>query len=67
MFRAELVSDISAGPESLEVGLFDWKDIPWANLAFPTVVWALTHFAETRSKSAFVPFSNPAGTEELTR
>ena len=40
MFRAELVSDISPGPESLEVELFDWRDIPWSNLAFPTVLWA---------------------------
>lgn len=67
MFRAELVSEISAGPESEEVGLFDWKDIPWANLAFPTVVWALTHFAGVRHKAAFPPFSNPPGTEHLIR
>lgn len=67
MFRARLVSDIAPGPESLEVGLFDWKDIPWAELAFPTVVWALTHFAETRSRSDFGSFSNPPGTDALIR
>ena len=67
MYRARLVSDVSAGPESLEVGLFDWKDIPWKNLAFPTVVWALTHFAETRHMDNFAPFANPPGTEALTR
>ena len=67
MYRAKLVSDISAGPESLEVGLFDWKDIPWKDLAFPTVVWALTHFAETRKMDNFAPFANPPGTEALTR
>ena len=67
MFRAELVSDISPGPESLEVELFDWRDIPWSNLAFPTVLWGLTHYAETRSKTVFAPFSNPPGTEALTR
>ena len=67
MFRAELVSDISPGPESLEVELFDWRDIPWSNLAFPTVLWGLTHYAETRSKTVFAPFSNPPGTEVLTR
>ena len=67
MFRAELVSDISPGPESLEVGLFEWKDIPWSNLAFPTVVWGLTHFAQTREQDAFAPFTNPPGTEALTR
>jgi len=67
MFRAELVSDISPGPESLEVRLFDWKDIPWSNLAFPTVVWGLTHYSETRNSQVFAPFSNPPGTEALTR
>lgn len=67
MFRAELVSDISPGPESLEVELFEWRDIPWSNLAFPTVLWGLTHYAETRSKTVFAPFSNPPGTEALTR
>ena len=67
MFRAELVSDISPGPESLEVRLFDWKDIPWSNLAFPTVVWGLTHYSETRNSLVFAPFSNPPGTEALTR
>ena len=67
MFRAELLSEISAGPESEEVGLFAWKDIPWATLAFPTVVWALTHYAQTRHLSAFPPFTNPPGTETITR
>ncbi len=61
MYRAELVSDISPGPESLEVGLFDWRDIPWRNLAFPTIIWALTAYAETRNKHDFPPFTNPPG------
>ena len=67
MFRANLASDIAAGPESLEVGLFAWKDIPWSELAFPTVIWALTHFSATRPLTAFAPFTNPPGTEKLTR
>ena len=67
MYRAELVSDISPGIESLEVKLFDWKDIPWRELAFPTVVWALTHYAQTRHLEHFVPFANPPGTENITR
>ncbi len=66
MYRAELLSDVSAGPESLEVDLFEWKDIPWSELAFPTVVWALTHFAQVRGQSNFAPFANPAGTDRLT-
>lgn len=66
MFRATLLSDIDVGPESLEVGLFDWKDIPWSELAFPTVVWALTQYAGIRHLPAFPPFANPPGTERLT-
>jgi len=67
MFRAKLVSDIAPGPESEDVRLVAWKDIPWAQLAFPTVVWALTHFAQTRTLADFVPFANPPGTDKLTR
>ena len=41
-FRARLIApEISAGPESLEVGLFDWDQIPFDALAFPSVLWAL--------------------------
>ena len=28
----------AAGPENLEVALFAWDDIPWDDIAFPTVV-----------------------------
>ena len=66
MFTAKLTSGIAAGPESEEVGLFEWKDIPWAELAFPTVVWALTDFAKVRHTDRFPPFTNPEGTEALT-
>ncbi|MBF2054257.1 MAG: NUDIX hydrolase [Candidatus Sericytochromatia bacterium] len=34
---------IYAGEESLEVGLFDWSEIPWDALAFPTNHRALQH------------------------
>jgi ADP-ribose pyrophosphatase YjhB (NUDIX family) len=67
MFQAELVSGFAPGPESSEVRLVEWKDIPWSELAFPTVVWALTHYADVRGQSAFRPFANPPGTEGLTR
>uniref|UniRef100_A0A7S4KCY9 Nudix hydrolase domain-containing protein n=1 Tax=Odontella aurita TaxID=265563 RepID=A0A7S4KCY9_9STRA len=33
----------SAGMESSEVGLFGWDQIPWEELAFPTVNWALEY------------------------
>ena len=60
MFRARLTSaDIAVGPESQEVGLFDWADIPWPDIAFPTVGWALRHYDNVKAKGAFPPFSNP--------
>ena len=67
MFRARLHGDYGIGPESEDVKLVDWKDIPWSELAFPTVVWALTHYAETRDQDVFAPFANPTGTDALTR
>jgi hypothetical protein len=48
-FRAELVDlDFSAGPESLEVQLFDEADIPWDELAFRTVGRTLECFFADR-------------------
>lgn len=61
MFRARLNDPaIAAGPESLEVGLFDWADIPWGELAFPSVRWALEHFRAHLAGSPG-PYSNPEG------
>ncbi|MEO1135654.1 MAG: NUDIX hydrolase [Pseudomonadota bacterium] len=61
MFRGRLrAPDIAAGPESAEVGLYDWEDIPWPDLAFPSVNWALRHYHESRGRPDFAPFSNPA-------
>eukprot|EP00439_Symbiodinium_sp_Y106_P087965 s1_g501.t1 len=38
MYRAELPTrEFSAGAESLDVGLFTWDEIPWDELAFPSV------------------------------
>lgn len=62
MYRARLVTpDIACGIESEEVALVDWADIPWDQLAFPTVVWALAHFHESRDKTDFSTYSNPTG------
>lgn len=40
------MSNIASESKSLEVGLFAWEEISRNQLAFPTVVWALTHFAQ---------------------
>jgi ADP-ribose pyrophosphatase YjhB (NUDIX family) len=60
IYRARLLSpDVSAGPESREVGLFEWDDIPWDHIAFPSVHWALGHWQETRDMTGFAPFGEP--------
>lgn len=60
MFRARLENaDIAPGPESLDARLFHWDEIPWPDLAFPTVGWALRHFRETEGRDDFAPFANP--------
>ena len=62
MYRARLVADdVSAGPESLEVGLFEFDRIPWDDLAFPSVRWALHQFQESRHLDSFAAFTNPPG------
>ncbi|MEI6557222.1 MAG: NUDIX hydrolase [Rhodospirillaceae bacterium] len=59
-YRARLLSpEIAAGPESLEVALFEWAEIPWPELAFPTVRWALADFDARRGQSNFAPAGNP--------
>lgn len=61
MFRASLeTSEISPGPESEDVMLVTWDDIPWDELAFPSVVWALHQQRKVVGKKQFPPFSNPA-------
>jgi ADP-ribose pyrophosphatase YjhB (NUDIX family) len=49
----------SAGPESLEVALFPWEQIPWSDIAFPTVNWALQAWNERRSGPLGIPAGNP--------
>ncbi|MCP5365442.1 MAG: NUDIX hydrolase [Hyphomicrobiales bacterium] len=44
-FRAVMVGpQCGPGEESQEAVLFSWKDIPWDELAFPSVRWALKKF-----------------------
>ena len=62
IYRAKLYSpDIESGPESHEVCLFRWDDIPWDDIAFPSVHWALGHYIETREAVGFQPYTNPPG------
>ncbi len=62
IFRARLASpEIAAGPESAEVHLFAWREIPWDEIAFPSVRWALGHYDEVRDMADFPARSNPPG------
>ncbi|MFO1070674.1 MAG: NUDIX hydrolase [Geminicoccaceae bacterium] len=61
LYRATLLDPaVAPGPESLEVELIDWDDIPWADLAFPTVGWVLQRALELRGAAGpIVTISNP--------
>lgn len=62
IYRARLVSpDIAAGEESEEVALFDWSDIPWQEIAFPSVKWALAHYRDSAGRPLTAPRANPPG------
>lgn len=50
---------IAPGPESQEVAFVEWSDIPWKDLAFPSVHWALNHYRDAQEHAIIAPFSNP--------
>ncbi len=63
IFRAHLAacgeSAYAAGPESLEVRVFAWEDIPWDQIAFPSVRWALEAWHRLGEAALQAPASNP--------
>ncbi len=62
IYRARLAApDFAAGPESLEVRLFAWDEIPWDDLAFPSVRWALEAWRDTAGRHLGAPATNPPG------
>lgn len=62
LYRATLIGGYHrAGPESQKTALYDWDDIPWVDLAFPSVKWVLNQHREVIGKADFAPFSNPEG------
>jgi ADP-ribose pyrophosphatase YjhB (NUDIX family) len=45
IYRAPMLGpEFAPGPESEAVDLFAWEDIPWDQLAFPSVRWSLERF-----------------------
>jgi len=56
LFRAQLLDlDFSAGEESLDVRLYSEDEIPWEELAFPTVEISLKRFFADRARGEFTP------------
>jgi ADP-ribose pyrophosphatase YjhB (NUDIX family) len=49
MFRARLSGGFGVGVESLETVLCDESDIPWPEIAFPSVEFTLRRFFEDRA------------------
>ena len=67
IYRARLVDEnIAAGPESLEVALFGWDEIPWDDIAFPSVRWALDHERDAQASGDLTPRTNPPAETQPT-
>lgn len=59
IYRARLLKpEFAPGDESEDVRLYDWDRIPWDDLAFPSVHWALNHFDEVRHQTVFTARTN---------
>ena len=57
LYRARLSSPaIAPGPESLDVALVPLDDIPWRDLAFPSVAWVLERHRETVGRATIETF-----------
>ena len=62
IYRAEMQTDAhAAGDETSETMLVEYDAIPWAELAFPSVRWALQDWYELRGRTGFAPRGVPAG------
>jgi ADP-ribose pyrophosphatase YjhB (NUDIX family) len=54
MFRARLLDlDYGPGPESLEVRLYEEREIPWGEIAFPVIEETLRLYFDDRRKGRF--------------
>jgi ADP-ribose pyrophosphatase YjhB (NUDIX family) len=63
IFRARFADPaapyLAAGPESLEVRLFDWDAIPRSDIAFPSVHWSLAAWSDSAGRPLGAPAGNP--------
>ena len=64
IFRARFADTadpaFAPGPESAEVALFAWSDIPWDEIAFPSVRWSLDAWQSRAHGPLGAPAGNPA-------
>lgn len=62
IFRARFEGEarFGAGPESQAVALFGWDEIPWEEIAFPSVTWALQAWRDRGDGPLGAPATNPA-------
>ena len=68
IFRAGLAEPgFAAGPESLEVRLFAWEEIPWPEIAFPSVHWSLNAWRDGAASPLGAPVRNPPEDARGTR
>jgi ADP-ribose pyrophosphatase YjhB (NUDIX family) len=62
IYAARLVGgEASPGDETAEVMLCAWDDIPWDDIAFPSVHWALNNYRTYTSGEPYTVGSNPPG------
>ena len=59
-FRGKLLDGkFGAGAESLQVGLYEEADIPWSEIAFPSIEFALrSYFEDRRTATETVHFND---------
>ncbi|HUZ65988.1 MAG TPA: NUDIX hydrolase [Acetobacteraceae bacterium] len=70
IFRARFATTppvFAAGPESQEVGLFEWERIPFDRIAFPSVHWALAAWRRAHGAPLGRPAGNPPEDARGTR
>lgn len=63
LFKAQLINgSFGAGEESIECRLFEEHEIPWTELAFPSVEQTLKHYFSDRKTNQFVTHLETLGT-----
>jgi len=61
IYRSVLEGPYAAGDESEAVDVYRFDDIPWDEVAFPSVHWALRHDEFVHNGGTGSPFTNPDG------